>query len=147
MMDKEKALEETRLMYEGGLAIIDEAEKICKKVDPLLPKDWHSVFYAKHQQIEFTRLGEADAMEFRVVCDLVEKVIGKKLYRGVSGTFGPYLYGWEWIHLKGGGCLDVRVELNKPEGCKITLKRKWRKEPVVDEACLGIRKEKEARIS
>lgn len=139
-MDYVKAVEETKKMYEQGLAIVDEAEKICKAVDPRLPKDWYSVFHVNQRQVEFTRLGEADALEFRVVCDLVEAIVGTKLHRGIGALYDTYLYGWQWLHPEGGGTLDIRVELNKPDGCKITYKRKWSKEPVVDEACLGIRK-------
>ena len=143
-MDKQQAIKETKEAYEKSLVIIDEAEKVCKKIEPLLPKEWYSIYHSKYQQLEFTRLGKADAIEFRVVCDLVEKALDVKLYRGIAESMDKYLYAWDWYYPEGKNvCLDVRVELNKPEGCKITYKRKWSKEPVVDEACLGIRKEKE----
>jgi len=80
------------------------------------------------------------SVEFRVACDLVERALGIKLHRGIGESVGTYLYAHEWIYPEGTGVtLNVRVELNRPEGCKITYKRKWTKEPIVDEACLGIR--------
>jgi len=145
-MDKEKALEETKEAYEKALIRIDEAKKVCKKIEPLLPEGWYSIFDSELHYLEFTRLGKANAIEFRVVCNHVEKALGMKLYRGVSGNTKPHLYAWEWYYPKGKDLyLTIRVELNKPEGCKITYKRKWSKEPVVDKACLGIRETKEAR--
>jgi len=141
-MDKTKALEEAKEIYEVNLTKIAEAERICEKVDSLLPKGWHSEFSAKSGQLEFNKKEKAHAIEFRVVCGLVEKAIGGGLHRGVGSLGSTYLYGWAW-HWFGDGrvSLDVRVELSKPEGCKIKYKRTWEKKPVVDDACLGIQKE------
>jgi|GEM_PF-3765429 len=142
MMDMAKALEEAKKLHKNLLVKIVEAERICEKVDPLLPKGWHSEFSAKSGQLEFNKKEKAHAIEFRVVCGLVEKAIGGGLHRGVGNLGNTYLYGWAW-HWFGDGrvALDVRVELNKPEGCKVTYETVSEKKPVVDEACLGIRKE------
>jgi len=142
-MDKQKAIEESKEAYEKALATIDEAEKVCKKIEPLLSPGWYSIFYVSRGQLEFTREGKADAIEFRVACDLVERALGIKLFRGIGQSIGPYLYAHEWIYPKATGVsLNVRVELNRPEGCKITYKRKWTKMPIVDEVCLGISQER-----
>lgn len=145
-MNKHLALEEAKRLYNDNLVKIEEAEKICKKAEPLLPKDWYSAFHTNSGQLEFTRPGEADAVEFRVMCDHVEKIVGLKLHRGVGKSFSTYLYAWNWYYPEGKNIhLEIRVELNRPMGCKVTYKRKWDKHPVVDNECLGIRKEKEAR--
>ena len=140
-MDKIKALKETEELHEDSLAKIAEAERICEKIDSLLPKGWYSEFIAGIGQLEFGKIEKANAIEFRAVCGLVEKAIGCKLNRGIGECGNTYLYGWTWHWFNNNRkSLDIRVELNKPEGCKIEYKRTWEKKLVVDDACLGIRK-------
>lgn len=142
-MEKAKALAEAKQVYYDSLVKIEAAEKFCAKIDPLLPKGWHSAYGADSGQLEFCKREKANAIEFRVVCDLVEKVTGCKLSRGIGNS--GYLYGWAWHWFTDHKNMDIRVELGRPEGCKITYKRKWTKELVVDEACLGIRKAPEVK--
>jgi len=125
------------------LAKIEASVKFCAKIDPLLPEGWHSKYESNLGQLEFFKREKANAVEFRVVCDLVEKATGCKLHRGIGNS--GYLWGWDWSCFDDNRHLDIRVELGMPEGCKITYKRKWTKEAVVDEACLGIRKPAEMK--
>jgi len=77
----------------------------------------------------------------------VEKILGKTLMRYVRGDKEHQtLVGYTYISSEDKETtIDVHVELGNPEGCKITFKRTWETKPVVDEACLGIRKEAEVK--
>ena len=148
-MDKQKVTEEARENYYEALKKIELADKVCKKVEPHLPKGWktHEGFLVKWGQIMFYKNEKANALEFRVVCDMVEKVLGKTLMRWVRGNKNSQsLIGYTGIRSEDGEVsIDVHVELGNPEGCKVAFKRTWETRAVVDEACLGIRKAKEAK--
>jgi len=149
-MDKQKVMKEARENYDEALEKIKFADKVCKKIEPHLPKGWKTYegLLVRWGQIEFSKNEKANALEFRVVCDMVEKVLDKTLMRWIRGdknrqTLVGCVSIWSEeknVHI------DVHVELGNPEGCKIILKRTWETNPIVDDACLGIRKVSEAGI-
>ena len=149
-MNKENLAKEAKEEYDNALQKIKLADKVCKKVEPQLPKGWktHEGLLVRWGQIVFCKHKKANALEFRVVCDMVEKVLGKTLMRWVRGDKDRQtLVGYAGIRSEDGNVsIDVHVELGNPEGCNVTLKRTWETRVVVDEACLGIRKAKEARV-
>ena len=149
-MDKQKVIEEAREKYDEALKRIKLADKVCKKIEPHLPKGWKTDegLLVQWGQINFYKHEKANALEFRVVCDMVEKVLGKTSMRWIRGNKNNQtLVSLVSIRPEDGNVfLDVHVELGNPEGCEVTFKRKWETKAVVDDACLGIRKAKEARI-
>ena len=149
-MDKKKVMEEAKENYDEALERIKLADKACKKIEPHLPKGWkaNEGLLVRWGQINFCKTEKADALEFRVVCDMVEKVLGKTLMRWVRGDKDRQtLIGYAPILSKDRSTsIDVHVELGNPEGCEVTFKRTWETKAIVDDACLGIRKATEIGI-
>jgi len=149
-MDKQKVMKEAKEKYDEALKRINLADKVCEKIEPHLPKGWktHEDLLVKWGQINFHKNEKANALEFRVVCDMVEKVLGKTLMRWIRGDKDRQtLVGYTGVRSGDKEVyIDVHVELGNPEGCKVTLKRTWETKPIVDDACLGIRKISEAGI-
>ena len=148
-MDKEKVIKEAKEKYEEALERINLADKVCKKVEPHLPEGWKTTeeLLVSWGQINFFKTEKANALEFRVVCNMVEKVLGKASMRWIRGnkdnqTLVGYTHIWSEDR---GVSIDVHVELGNPDGCKVTLKRRWETRAVVDDACLGIR-QKEVEV-
>lgn len=146
-MDKKQAIESAKEVYENNLQQIEAAYKICEKVDPFLPIGWASSYDLRYTTLSFDGEAGGSAAEFRVVCGHIERATGEKLNRGVGGGKRyQYLYAAGWIWLDGmNNSIQIRVELNRPHGCKVTFKRSWSVTPMVDEACLGIHKPKEVK--
>jgi len=148
-MDKEKVKKEAREKYDEALQRIELADKVCKKVEPHLPKGWKTYegLLVAWGQINFCKNEKANALEFRVVCDMVEKILNKTLMRWVRGDKDRQnLIGYACVRSEDREVsIDVHVELGSPEGCKVTFKRRWETKAVVDDACLGIKKLGEAR--
>jgi len=138
-MDKETALKEAEESLRRVLANIEVAQKICDKVDPLLPANWHSTFWGSHY-LEFNPLysHKASSAEFRAVCDLVEKVSGRRLYRRASGNKdNPKLIATNHSNFGNDTWLSLWVESRADDTCKITYKRTWETKAIADENCLG----------
>ena len=142
-MNKEEALKKAKETYEKTIEKINLAEKLCKIVDPLLPSGWKSEFQSYFQEVEFSKDESSDAIEFRVVCDTLEKITGYELSRRIGGDKeNQHLFAYgHYDNPNGHSWITVNINLNKPEGCKITFKRTWETKPIVDEKCLGIHKE------
>ena len=138
-MDKEMALKDATGTFERTLVTIEEAQKICNRVDSLLPQGWHSQFW-RGDFLEFCPLypHKASSAEFRTVCDLVEKVTGRKLGRRASGTKGnPKLIASNHSNFGNDTWLTLWVESRADDDCKITYKRTWETKAIADENCLG----------
>lgn len=149
-MDKEKVIKKAKEKYDEAIKRIELADKVCKIVESHLPKGWdtYTGLLIKWGQIEFCKNERANALEFRVVCNMVEKVLGKTLARFVRGDKDRQtLVGYVSVRSEDKETsIDVHVELGNPEGCEVTFKRTWETKPIVDEACLGLRKVSEAGI-
>lgn len=149
-MDKQKAIEEAREKYDEAIKQIELADEVCKKVEPHLPEGWktNESLLVQWGQIAFIKTEKVNALEFRVMCNMVEKLLGRTLMRWIRGDKNNQdLIGYLWFQSEDRKTsIDVHVELGNPEGCKIILKRTWETKPVVDDACLGIRKVSEAGI-
>lgn len=147
-MDKEKALKELEEEHEEGKIAVDYSVALCEKIEPLLPLGWKSEYNVTWKYLTFSKREKANAAEFRAVCGVVDKVLGRKLIRNAGGTESfPYIYGSSYFCLPIKDktiWMDVRVELNKPDGCKFIFKEVKEMKPVVNDSCLGIRKEKPA---
>jgi len=144
-MDKERALVAASERLEKTLSSINMAQKICDKIDPLLPPNWHSNFITE-EYLEFCPFHghKASSAEFRTVCDLVEKFTGKKLARRASGTKDkPRLIASNYGQFGNDAWLSLWVEQYADDTCKITFKRTWKTEPIADEDCLGRTKQME----
>jgi len=149
-MNKQKVMEEAKEKYKEALQRIKLADRVCKAVEPHLPKEWktYAGLLIKWGQIEFCKNEKADALEFRVACNTVEAILGKTLMRFMRGDKDRQtLVGYTQVKSEDGETsIDVHVELGNPEGCEVTFKRTWETKAVVDDSCLGIRKISEAGI-
>lgn len=141
-MDKEMALKNAKRMFDQALSSIEIAQKICDKVDQLLPLEWNSKFLEPNY-LEFSPLypHKPSSAEFRTVCDLVEKAIGTKLGRRASGTKdNPRLIASAYRDFEKDAWLSIWVESHADDTCKITYKRTWKTKAIADEHCLGVSK-------
>jgi len=146
-MNKQKALDEAKQEYEKSLKQIETAQKVCDKVDSLLPKGWESSYCDEY--LEFRNFALiTPAIEFRVVCDIIEKATGEKLNRSASGSKRtPVITAHLYSNFGNSAWFTIWVESRPDDTCKLTFKRSWNLTPVADPTCLGIRKEKkEIRI-
>lgn len=141
-MDKQRAIEQAKIAHEKTLNIIEASQKICDKVDFLLPKNWES--YCSGEWLDFKPVypHKASSAEFRMVCDIVEKATGKKLQRYAQGTKESHkLVGSIFGRHEEGLWFSLSVESRADDTCKITFKRTWKTEAIADPKCLGIREE------
>lgn len=136
-MNYEKAKRMAKRRYRERLVTIGMAKKIADKVTPLLPQGWECKLDNIGFWLEFEKWGSpVDAMEFRVVCDLIERAIGQKLQRKAMGERSlraeislmpnPHRY------------LYIQVYLGNTKGCKIIKKKEMRITYVADPKCLGL---------
>ena len=125
--------------YRQGLISLAMAKKVADKIEPLLPRGWNcSMFLGTWLSIEKTE-EMVHASEFRVVCDLVEKVTGKKVER--SARSEKMLKGEVWIKEKLNRYLHIEIYLADVDGCRIERKQETREVYVASPECLGIRQE------
>lgn len=144
-MIKKKLLEEAKSRYETRVRKINAGFKLYQKVKPVLPKSWGCSFSIIWNELQFSRAHDgtkANALEFRVVCDLIEKATGKPMQRSAHGNkeSGHSLYGSSWVKIDR-EMVNVSVSLTRPEGCKVEYVEVTETRAVVDDECLGIRKE------
>lgn len=122
-------------------------KNFSKKIESLLPEHWRVRYNQTFEEISVVRYADtddpADSSEFKLVCKVVETIVGDKLCRDASaskeGTITSlYASGYFKIHKK---YMSISVCLTNPKNmpdCEITWKRTWKKEAVVSDACLGI---------
>ena len=150
-MDTKKYQRRAKAAYVRSLRHIATCKNLAKKVEPLLPKGWKfSVDTTFHIiRIEKFDLEEkgTDSHEFKLVCKLLEKALGEKL----ENRHGTATKKEIVTSLQASGCyrmdrryVSVYICLMNPENmpdCEITWKRKWTKEAILSDACLGLNPE------
>lgn len=139
-MNKELALKDAERKFRESLRSIEIAQEICDKIDSLLPANWHSEFlepnYLTFRPIHSHK---ASSAEFRMACDLVEKVIKRKLDRHASGDKNsPRLVASNYGYFENDIWLSIWVESDVDDTCKITFKRTWETKAIASEDCLGL---------
>jgi len=135
--------------YKKALKEIELCKEIAEKIEPSLPDGWKCEIDDVVWNLEITKYG-ADSGEFKLVCKLVEGAIGEKLKRSArvlrGGTKPHILRAEKYLHqIKEDIYVGVEVKLYNPENmpdCKIEWKRRWIKEAVVSDECLGINQKK-----
>jgi len=147
-MNYEEVKIRARERYEGALKEIELCKEIADKIIPSLPDGWDcridetifSLYITKGWRSETG----TDAGEFKLVCKLVENATGEKLNKSARVKDGGNnlfcLLAEKYIE-KNEICIGVNVNLYHPENmpdCKIEWKRRWRKEAVISDECLGI---------
>jgi len=134
--------------YEMVLKEIEFCKEIADKIEPSLPDGWDCRIDETIFNLYITKgwrsVAGTDAGEFKLVCKLVENVTGEKLNKNAQVNNGEdsvfCLHAEKYIE-KNEVCIGVNVSLYHPENmpdCKIEWKRKWRKEAVISDECLGI---------
>lgn len=149
-----KVFEKAKLEAEEALRIttykIRKANAIAKKVKPLLPLNWEVDYAVSWNGLMFSKDGEKgfSTFEFRNVCNLVEKIISKRLTRNPYTVMGldnterlSCLCGQAYVDIEKGYSLSIDIRMNAPwEGqteCEITYTEKVVKIAKVDLGCLG----------
>lgn len=151
-MDKKKALKEAKESYEEELKQIELAEKITKKIDPLLPKGWESHFDRDRaypivfQSGTYTedKPNKKPAEEFKLVCKLVEKLIGIKLIREAHANKENGLYGLEGHRAHYVKKIDGSIKVlmyNPDHSCEVKFEREYYLKAIVSDDCLGLQGE------
>lgn len=134
--------------YIKSLRTIVTCRNIANKIESSLPKGWKINCNLLFDQFEVSKYGSeeegADAHEFKLVCKLLESVLGEK----IKNRYGTALSNKVVTSLSACGYfevnrrhLSVHVCMMNPENmpdCEVTFKRTWKKEAVISDACLGI---------
>jgi len=148
-MNYEEAKIKAKERYAESLKEIEFCKEIADKILPSLPDGWDCkiddvIFSLDVKGGQSRNEKSTDAGEFKLVCKLVENAIGKKLERSAKANQNEnslfYLKADKYIS-KNDVHIGVNVTLYYPgnmPNCKIEWKRKWRKEAVISDECLGI---------
>lgn len=147
-MNYEEAKKKAKVDYGQSLKDIELCNEVAKKIEPFLPKDWKCrielVCFNLHiEKGDWGTLEEADAIEFKTVCKIAEKIIGEKLDRKaeILDEKIQYLEAEKYFHGKNKGWICVNITLFNPKNmpdCKITPKRTWKTTYQVSDECLGL---------
>lgn len=148
-MDKQKELQKAKEWYEGVIKKIGLADKIIKKIKPALPDEWRIEFdFNAVYELQFIKGSsfEVDKKppieEFKLICKLLEKLTGRKVYITPYATKKDGLWMIE-------GCISYFIEnklelsmkvvaYNPGHSCEITYKRRWITDAKVSDDCLGL---------
>ena len=133
---------------------IRKSNEVGKKILPFLPKGWELSFWPNSLMISNPGVGNFSVFEFRNVCNIVEKIIGKRLRRRSVTTMGAddterlgFLEGKAFLRVGGTDENDlslsmaIDVTLWTPDGrsteCEIEYEKRVVKIAKVDPGCLG----------
>jgi len=144
-----KAKRWAKLEYEERLRTIRIANDIARKAEPLLPNGWEcyipsGVFWLEFRKGDWKDQEKFDPGEFKLVCKIVENIIGKKLVRSASvreetGEIDR-LYASNHYH-ENGVVLWINVNLFGPkftQSCEITWEEEIHRVAKVSDHCLGL---------
>jgi len=149
MKNFRKAKQWAKDEYEKRLKIIKIANQISNKVAPLLPDGWECkiVSHLFWLDIEREHYGDGetyDPGEFKLVCNVVEKVIDQKLSRTASvdrETNIITLLKADSSYYKDGVNFWINIYLANPkfvQDCEITWVEETREVAKVSDGCLGL---------
>ena len=148
-MNKIASLIEARNIFEDTKIEIEAAEKICKKIDPLLPPTWKSNFiigmwrgllFCCHAESFLEPEKNRPSIDFRYVCDLVEKATSTKVNRK------PWIEGDKFFCLRGitnmkidyRHILHIEIRQINPSQCSLEYEDKTIRQAKLTDECLGI---------
>ena len=108
---------------------------ILEKLIPALPEGW-GIWFNKESTVYITKSAKTDALEFRLVCDLVEQITGRRAQKVGDTSDGKRVelraYFWE---------CSVYVEMENATGCELIPETKTVTAYRVSDNCAGIRAE------
>ena len=147
-MNYEEAKISAKKRHERALKEIELCKEIADRVTPSLPDGWECRIDDVIFNLDITKgwydQAGADAGEFKLVCKLVENATGEKFKKSAEANYGKnklYFLKADKYVTRNGICTGVNVILYHPDNmpdCKIEWKRRWRKEAVISDECLGI---------
>lgn len=153
-MDKQKAIGRVKRDYDRAVKEIEIADKIAKKIDPLLPKGWTSEIDSIVNNLifqcgSFCSEDSHQATEFKLVCKLVEKAIGEKIVdrEGQAdkrdGKDNLYILQGSVYHYSNVNgdkiCLGINIILYNPKHqCEIEWKKETKVVAKISDNCLGL---------
>lgn len=146
-MDKQKELKKAKEWYEGSVKKIGLADKLIKKIKPLLPDGWVIQFGANDIYPIHLVKGSCfsdkkpKVEEFKLACKIVEKITGKKashdLYgkekTGIQFFEGRIIYDIEDIDL------SIKILIYNPDhSCIVTYEKQTIEVAKVSDDCFGL---------
>jgi hypothetical protein len=142
-MNKRDLIDKAKRKYDQTIIQIEKAIELINKIEPLLPKNWIALFIPENAYpIVFQNIGEKQSeLEFKLVCRLVEDLVGRKLLREAYATKGSGLYLLEGCisHYIGDIDLSMKVEMRHPNHtCEITYREETIIKAEVSSECLGL---------
>lgn len=119
-----------------------KAYDVIRTLKPLLPKGWyleyqsHGTMYVSKPEAKEDE--KNSPIEFRTVCQHVERITGLKMNREVRDWGSLTLHAGVWVK---DGAYSIYVDLGSPN-CKVTYEEReiaahTEKRAVVPDACLG----------
>jgi len=145
IMIKRKAFRQNYKIYRETIEEISLANKIAKKVSPLLPNDWNVDFViGMWRGLLFSCWDhgskEHSAIEFKLVCKLVEKATGLEMKRK-AWTEGEYLValkGEAYIPINDNHSLLIEVRQMDAKDCELEFEETTVKQVKVSDKCVGL---------
>lgn len=147
-MNYEEAKKKAKERYESALREIELCMKVFDKVQPNLPAGWeckiNTIVFKLEIHKGYRWAGERnDAGEFKLVCKLIESIIGKKLERKaqVKNDGEIFMLDAEAYFSDSTTTTGISVTLYDPTNmpnCDIKWKRSWKKEAIISDECLGL---------
>lgn len=132
-----KARKEMKRDYKERLGRLDWYEKFIEKINPVLPHGW-ILNVTNTPWLTITRYNNiVPAIEFRTVCDFVEKITRHKVQR--EAFHKDTLVG-KLSFFQGTSWVTVRILAGSVD-CEIKEEEVTEKQYVASPECLGIRKE------
>lgn len=150
LFTKYQALKEALMIHRETKAEIHLAHQIASKLEPMLPRGWETSFIigmwrglcvSFHSPYdENMKKIKSSALDFKLVCSLVEKAAGVKVHKS------PWMIDDTLFALKGSAevfvdkdhKLTISIRHHSPSDCKLEYETKEVRIAKVDDACLGL---------
>lgn len=147
-MDNKKELQKAKEWYEGVIKKIGLADKLIKKIKPLLPDGWIIQFgandiYPIHlvKGSLYSENKKPKVEEFKLACKVVEKITGKEVSHdlygkeetGIQYFEGRIIYNVEDIDL------SIKIIIYNPDhSCDVTYEEQTITVAKVSDDCFGL---------
>ena len=128
-MNKQEALEQIERMKNA----IDTADKLCQKIDPLLPKGWKSYLQSDNLFNLWFAGNSGGKNTFKKVCSLVAQATGCKITREIRLIDKNLPYLWGQTHYKG---LTIYINQDDVSSCEFTITKKRQIQYEITTDCL-----------
>ena len=149
-MDKQKELKRAKEWYEGSVKKIGLADKLVKKIKPLLPDGWiiqfgandtYPIHLVKGSYFSEGKKAKPKIEEFKLVCKVVEKITGKKASHDLYGKEETGIQYFEGRVICGVENIDLSIKIiiyNPDHSCDVTYEKQTIEVAKVSDDCFGL---------